>query len=536
MSLTKEDYTAFLGAAPANNDINYHQENEQSAKNTSTYVLSLPKIHEILAEFSTNWIYWLHPDNSIGYISPSCKYTTGYRQEEFIENPDLLRKIIYTKDIDKFERCITELNNGKIISSYEFRIITKTNEVKWIAQTCQAVYDSLNRYTGRYVCNNDITEFKRLSKAKEYSDLRLLNIYDHAELGHYQMYPDGKLKSANKTFLNLLGYESFNDALLENFEQHNLGGSEKRHYIKNMARISGNVKNIETEWFKKDKTPIYIRETLTSVKNNEGTVLYYEGIIKDITEKRYVEISMLETAEHKKQLENLKNEFLATVSHEVRTPLNSIINISQIMRNELAAVLTEDLSEYISIIEKEGKRIQRTIALLLEMSQLVTQTFDFSAGEVDLLNDVLYKIFSEYKEAASSKNINLVLENRTASTIIIADKYSVYQIFVQLVDNAIKYTKKGEILIKIFRNMENNIAVEIIDTGIGIAKEYIPKLFSLFSQEDNSYSRMFEGTGLGLALVKKYCELNNAHIEVESSKGKGSSFRVVFLDTQRPLI
>jgi len=533
MHPSSEETRTSFGTSPIKKNIPTVYEKKN---NTSTYILPRYKIIDLLAEFSINWNYWLYPDLSIAYMSPSAKYITGYNSDEFLENPDLIKKIIYPKDIEIYDKIIEDLEKGKILVSNDFRIISKSGEIKWISYNCQLVYDNLDRYIGRYISCSDITEFKKISNSKEYSDLKLLNIYDHAELGHYQIYPDGKLKQANKTLINMLGYDDFDEAASINFEKQCFGNLDTRYYIKNNARIYGTVKDFETEWITKSRKMIVVRETLTAIKDQEGNVLYYEGVIKDITEKKSAEISLLEASERKRQLENLKNEFLATISHEIRTPLNSIINISQILKTELASAITDDINEYISIIEKEGKRIQRTTALLLEMSQLVTQTFDFSATELNLFNDILYKIYLDNKELANAKNIELILENRIANSSIVADKHSVYQIINQLVDNAIKYTNKGKVLIKLYRNKENNITVEVTDTGIGIAEEYIPHLFSLFSQEDNSYSRMFEGTGLGLALVKKYCDLNNAKIDVASKKGLGTTFKITFNDTGYNLI
>ena len=97
-----------------------------------------------------------------------------------------------------------------------------------------------------------------------------------------------------------------------------------------------------------------------------------------------------------------------------------------------------------------------------------------------------------------------------------------------MIDNAIKYTKKGKIEILLGKNKTGNIMVEVKDTGIGMSKEFLPRLFKPFTQEDQGYSRSFDGNGLGLDLVKKYCEINNAVIEVESEKNVGSTFRIIF--------
>ena len=135
---------------------------------------------------------------------------------------------------------------------------------------------------------------------------------------------------------------------------------------------------------------------------------------------------------------------------------------------------------------------------------------------------------------AEEKNLEFILSDSTIDSVIIADKYSVYQVFNQLVDNAIKYTREGKVEILLYSNNEGRITVDITDTGVGINDKFIPYLFTTFSQEDNSYTRMFEGTGLGLAIVKKYSDLNDAQIVVESLKGKGSTFRVIFPNGYQP--
>ena len=134
----------------------------------------------------------------------------------------------------------------------------------------------------------------------------------------------------------------------------------------------------------------------------------------------------------------------------------------------------------------------------------------------------------DYKNVASEKNIKISINLETTNTVLLADLYTVNQIFDQLIDNAIKYTNSGDITIKASRNQYENLVIEIIDTGIGIANNYIPNLFEPFSQEEMGYSRKYEGNGIGLTLVKNYCELNNAVIEVESKKDNGSTFRVIF--------
>ncbi|KAB2840872.1 MAG: GHKL domain-containing protein [Melioribacteraceae bacterium] len=113
------------------------------------------------------------------------------------------------------------------------------------------------------------------------------------------------------------------------------------------------------------------------------------------------------------------------------------------------------------------------------------------------------------------------------NTFLYTDEYAVNQIFANLIDNAIKYTEKGKVEITLREEGNNHYSIKVSDTGIGISNEYIDKLFEPFSQEEQGYTRRFEGNGLGMALVKKYCDLIDAEISVESEKNIGTTFTVI---------
>lgn len=225
--------------------------------------------------------------------------------------------------------------------------------------------------------------------------------------------------------------------------------------------------------------------------------------------------------------DKLKSEFLAQMSHEIRTPINTVLSFVSLLQEALEDKLPEDLENSFSIVNNAGKRIIRTIDLLLEMSQLQTENYEYLPNNLDL-SELFKDLKKEFQYSADEKNIKLEFHDEAEQKIIFADKYMVQQIFQNLLDNAIKYTFEGSIEIKLY-NTEKAVLVDITDTGIGISEEYFDELFHPFSQEESGYTRKFEGNGLGLALVKKYIDLNKATIKVESRKGFGSTFTVSFL-------
>jgi PAS domain S-box-containing protein len=245
-------------------------------------------------------------------------------------------------------------------------------------------------------------------------------------------------------------------------------------------------------------------------------------------EREMIKNELIAAKNDAQKADRLKTEFLAQISHEIRSPLNIIINYSTLLKEYFDENSDPDIFEMFNGIDSAGKRIIRTIDLILNLAELQTNSYDFAPKEFDLFEDVLQMLIIEYRNNAKKKKIDLEFSLNTDNAKVFVDEYSISQVFANLLDNAIKYTEKGKISVNINRNKNNELCVEISDTGIGISEEYLPNLFMPFRQEEQGYSRKYEGNGLGLSLVKKYCELNNADISVKSSKGNGTKFTVTF--------
>lgn len=239
-------------------------------------------------------------------------------------------------------------------------------------------------------------------------------------------------------------------------------------------------------------------------------------------------INAIERAENADRSDKLKSEFLAQMSHEIRTPLNSILSFTSILKQEFEDKLTDDLKTTFSVISNAGMRIIRTVDLILNMSELQTGIYQYEVSDFDVHEDVIIPLYEVFSQRAKQKNIKMNINNCCSSTIIKADRYSVEQIFNNLLDNAVNYTEKGNIEITLRRNVNSALVAEVRDTGIGISTNYMPKIFEPFTQEDQGYTRKYEGNGLGLAVIKKYCDLNNITIQIESRKGIGSKFTITF--------
>lgn len=216
----------------------------------------------------------------------------------------------------------------------------------------------------------------------------------------------------------------------------------------------------------------------------------------------------------------IKSEFLAQMSHEIRTPINVIINYLNLIQMDKSE--EEGENELYTAINSASKRLIRTVEMILTMAELQQQTFKIEKSNILLYNDILDPLMEQYRLAAQNKSLNFIIENNAFIQNVLVDKDSMFQVFDNILDNAIKFTKNGKITISIFNDSESTITVTIEDSGIGISDEYKENLFTPFTQEHEGYSRKFEGNGLGLSVSKGLCQLNNAELLIESTKNIGT--------------
>lgn len=234
---------------------------------------------------------------------------------------------------------------------------------------------------------------------------------------------------------------------------------------------------------------------------------------------------LLEAKNKAERADKVKSEFLAQMSHEIRTPVNAMLSYVGLFIGEIEEKLPDYLEDSVEGVQRSGNRIIRTIDSLINVAELQSNSYDFNKSIIDI-EELLTSLYSiEFKNRAQLKNLQLEIINEAADTNVEVDKYSMEQVFSHLLDNAIKYTEKGCVTVFITEN-KHKLLIKISDTGIGIDPEYLPIIFMPFTQEEQGYTRKFEGNGLGLTIVKKFCELNNAEISVQSEKGNGTTFKI----------
>jgi signal transduction histidine kinase len=227
------------------------------------------------------------------------------------------------------------------------------------------------------------------------------------------------------------------------------------------------------------------------------------------------------------ELDRLKSAFLANMSHELRTPLNSILGFADVMLEELDGPLTDNMNNDLSLIHKNGQHLLHLINDVLDMAKIDSGKMNLNIESFNL-QDTIQEVVSITSPLASEKNLSLFIEPDSDHEVEInADKIRVRQVMINLVNNAMKFTEKGGISIRVTRE-ENSVLISVKDTGIGIPVDLLESVFQEFTQVDTSTTRKVGGTGLGLPISRRLIEMHSGRLWAESSgiDGEGSTFYV----------
>ena len=227
-----------------------------------------------------------------------------------------------------------------------------------------------------------------------------------------------------------------------------------------------------------------------------------------------------------KKLDELKSQFFANVSHEVRTPLTSIIAPIQTISHGDAGDLTKEQQGLIEQVYRNSLRLLDMINQMLDFSKIDAGQMKIILEKLDL-TEIVKDIVAIFKEVAERKGIKLRYIKKSKIPLLFIDKNKFERILTNLVRNAIKFTEDGSVLIRL-ESEKNMVILEVEDTGIGIPADHLPYIFERFRQVDGSTTRKFEGTGLGLTIVKESVDLMKGKVSADSEPGKGTTFKVEF--------
>ena len=277
--------------------------------------------------------------------------------------------------------------------------------------------------------------------------------------------------------------------------------------------------------------------TQRAIKDDSGTTLEYQAVGHDITLRKEAEAALLHAKEAAEAADRAKSEFLAIVSHEIRTPINGVIGFAQILAD---SPLSPEQREQVAIIKSSGQALEKLIADILDLSKIEAGKIEIESAPFGLHRSV-EEVIAFFQPRARASALTLTANiDPDVPQIVNSDEARLRQILTNLIGNALKFTERGSITIHVscmrgepvsMRDTRRALRLffSVADTGIGIPAEKISKLFKPFSQVDSSSERRRSGTGLGLIISKRLCELMGGSISVDSKAGEGTTFRFSLL-------
>ncbi len=289
----------------------------------------------------------------------------------------------------------------------------------------------------------------------------------------------------------------------------------------------GIVEADQWTYIKKDGTRFPVRLTISSLKDEAGEINGYLGIAYDISRQIQFEEEMVEAKETAQIANKAKSEFLANMSHEIRTPMNAIMGMAELLKD---TGLDEDQRKYVEVFSRAGESLLNIINDILDLSKIEAGHFELDKSSFTL-SSVIEKTVELMALRAHQKQLELAVDmSDDLPDHFVGDGNRLRQILLNLLGNAVKFTRRGEILLSVKAGLTTPGKVEIIfevqDTGIGMTPEQLQKLFDRFAQADTSITKEFGGTGLGLSISRRLIDLMQGKVEVQSTYGIGTRFTV----------
>jgi PAS domain S-box-containing protein len=465
-------------------------------------------------------------------VSQNITQITGYTPEDMLK-PDFKyldiihpthREAVEKEAIEKIEQKVDAFDQSYLIKTKngEYHWFYVFAKVEWnINGDVQSVRGYLFDQTKSKLAEEE------LKSSREQFHLLLDNVFD----GIY-MIKGERFEFVNKPFCDIFEY-TFNEITSESFNLWDTLTDQSRELVKERydARLRGEELSSVYEMQIISKSGEIKECEITATEISKDKTPLIMGIIRDITHIKKARLLEQEVSLARKEA-NFKQNFLATMSHEIRTPLTGVLGMAEILSR---SILTTSQRDYLNTLIESGENLRNIINLILDYSKLEAgqmsvnpKPFDFNRFIDNIKN--LFQVLCD-----QSVRLHIAVDPEIPQ-FILADRGKVSQVLSNLISNAIKYTLKGKIILRAFllpahkdhAHDDLTILIEVEDTGIGIHKENLPKLFKPFFQVEEKQPLTQKGTGLGLSICKQLTELLGGTISVESEPDKGSTFRFTF--------
>ncbi len=457
-------------------------------------------------------------DSTFTYVNAACAELYGAASKDQLVGKSLFEFALVPYH-NELRKRLEILANGEPTRPTESRIRRLDGHVRYVR-----TYSVPIEYAGQKAAQiviSDITEQKRALMALERSEKRFWALFERAGIGIILATHDRRILETNPAFQKMVGYTGEE---LRNMNADEITHSEDVHIQSQFYRQIHEGKidryRMEKRYLHRHHRVVWGSLTMTVIRDDSRAVEYMIGMVEDISDRKRTEAELLAARSKAEEMTLLKSSFLTNMSHEIRTPLTGIIGFAAILQDELSPAQ----SELVRLIEQSGQRLLQTLDAILDLSMLESGTLPFDPKRLNVVDEVLTQIHLA-ESAAQAKGLYLKLDYQASDIYAYLDRDYLERILTNLISNAIKFTREGGVVIRL-KVDDDDLLIDIEDTGVGISDEFVPMLFEAFRQESTGKTRTYEGTGLGLTIVKRLVERMGGEIDVVSALGAGSIFTV----------
>jgi PAS domain S-box-containing protein len=425
---------------------------------------------------------------------------------------------IHPDDLDYYCNAIKKAVNESTFG-IDYRIILANEEERTVHLKSEFIVNDQNIPVRIRGIVQDITERK---KAEEKIQI-LANIVESSNDAIGMLSLEGIITSWNKGGEHIYGY-STEEIIGKNISllaPPHL--SEETKMLSELVKQGKRIHNHETKRLRKDGKIVDVSITFSPVFDIHGKLAATSFITRDISERKIAEEILFKEKQIAEIANRTKSEFLANMSHELRTPLNSIIGFSEMLYEQAYGELNKKQLRSIENILNSGKHLLNLINGILDISKVESGKLKLECKDFELVHKI-NTIQNLMSPIADRKNITIEIDIDSNLGSICADEDRFTQVMYNIVDNAIKFSYENSVVKIVGRKKGDMVEITINDTGIGIKTEDQNKIFKPFSQVDYFSSKQYQGTGLGLALVKQIVHLHGGYVWFRSYPGEGSTF------------
>ena len=469
------------------------------------------------------WELWAEENKLI--IDSDLPTPLDYTENDLLEINSDRMKYIYEEDREFVENTIQACLEGKSENfEIEHRVYRKDRSISWLLIRGVLVPPTNGKPKRIIGSATDITERKNYEQALKKSEEKFRKIFESSGIGIATLGPDGQFTKVNSSFCEIMGYNE-QEIIGNNFRDiTHPGDVEKsidvtKELLKNES-IEG--KSLEKRYLHKNRDTIWALTTISLIRDTESKPQFFIAQVQDITKRKKFEEQLIKYTEELKLLNASKDKFFSIISHDLRSPFNSLLGLTEYISQFYDEMTPQEIKSSISSIYNSSKQVYSLILNLLEWSMIQSGRITVDKSVINL-SELGTEIRELYKETANQKQLEFII-NINEEILVYADKYMIDTIIRNFVSNSVKFTDPGgKIIVKGIINGDN-AEVSVTDTGIGISQENQKNLFRIDKQFRRDGTANEKGTGLGLILCEEFIEKNNGVLWVESEEGKGSRF------------